>query len=188
MARWIDPNPPLSGAPCGALAAEMLIVSDFACILDHCLSAREAGQGSLPQQLGLSGAEIARLRDRWLPAVTLPDLDLPAPPCTPEQQSIRQLILMRARAGGDEARWLAAILARRAQEQSHLWEDLGLPKRADLTALIARHLPGLAAANSANMRWKKFFYRQICSDAAFSLCLSPSCDACDEREDCFAPD
>jgi len=105
-----------------------------------------------------------------------------------DQRAIATLILMRAQSRTPEALWLSKILARRSLETRHLWEDLGLPSRAALSALIERHLPGLFAANSAKMRWKKFLYRQICSDAAFSLCLSPSCDDCDEKAACFAPD
>lgn len=171
-----------------ALRAAMVTVSDFCCILDHALSEREAGQGPLTERLGLSGADIAAMRDRWLPHVQLPDLDLPAPMVPEDQKAIATLILWRAKAVTPEARWLSAILARRAMEPRHLWQDLGLPSRTALSGMIARHLPGLAEANSQNMRWKKFFYRQICSDAAFSLCLSPSCDACDERAECFAPE
>ena len=130
---------------------------------------------------------MAGLRDRWLPRAALPDLDLPAPVKSADQQAIETLILWRCGVATDEARWLAAILARRALESRHLWEDLGLASRAALSWLIDRHLPGLAAANGQNMRWKKFFYRQICSDSGFALCLSPSCDACDERAECFAP-
>lgn len=178
----------LSGPPVGLLAARMVTVSDMACIVDHALAEREEGRGPLTERLGLSGAALSRLRDTWLPGTALPDLDLPAPECPADQQAIATLILWRAAGVEDEARWLAAILARRAMEQRHLWQDLGLPSRTTLSGLIARHLPGLHAANRQNMRWKKFFYRQICSEAAFSLCLSPSCDACEERADCFAPE
>ena len=110
-----------------------------------------------------------------------------APDLPEDQKAIATLILWRAGSANDEARWLAAILARRAMETRHLWQDLGLGSRTALSEMIARHLPGLHRANSQNMRWKKFFYRQICSDAAFALCLSPSCDDCSERDECFAP-
>ncbi|MEO1677796.1 MAG: nitrogen fixation protein NifQ [Pseudomonadota bacterium] len=162
-------------------------VSDFACIVDHALSEREAGQRPLTERLGISGRAIASLRDKWLPAVALPDLDRPAPLRPDDQHAIASLILMRAGSRAPEATWLAGILARRSMEPRHLWEDLGLPGRPMLSAMIAHHLPGLAAANRLNMRWKKFFYRQICADSAFSLCLTPTCDACSERDDCFAP-
>ena len=166
----------------------MASVSDFCCIVDHALAERDEGLGPLTERLGLSGAQIARLRDRYLPLAALPDLQLPAPVLTDDQKAIATLILWRGWTDSDEARWLSAILARRAMERRHLWEDMGLASRTALSGLIARHLPGLAAANAQNMRWKKFFYRQICSDAAFSLCLTPSCDDCPERADCFAPD
>lgn len=167
---------------------DMLSLSDFACILDRGLAERAAGLGPLTERVGLSGAELTALRDRWFPGVDLPDLDLPAPDLPPDQEAIAKLVLWRGGRADAEARWLAKILARRSMETSHLWEDLGLPARPALSALIRRHLPGLAAANTQNMRWKKFFYRQICSDAAFSLCLSPSCNDCEERADCFAPE
>lgn len=174
----------VTGSPAPLAAGE----ADYACILTHALAERRAGQGPLTERLGLSGADLAALRDLFVPGLDLPDLDLPAPVQSSEQQAITLLILWRAGVTTPQARWLAAILARRAQEARHLWEDLGLPSRAHLGALIRRELPGLAAANHQNMRWKKFFYRQICSDQAFSLCLSPSCDDCDERAACFAPD
>ncbi|MCA0920175.1 nitrogen fixation protein NifQ [Pseudooceanicola nanhaiensis] len=191
MQPWTDPVPgSCAGTPPPAdlLAARMVTVSDMACIVDHALAEREAGAGPLTERLGLSGAALTQLRDAWLPGAALPDLSLPGPEVPADQQAIATLILWRAGSTTPEARWFSAILARRALEQNHLWQDLGLPSRATLSGLIARHLPGLHAANRLNMRWKKFFYRQICSEAAFSLCLSPSCDACEERADCFAPE
>ena len=162
-------------------------------IVAHAVAERAAGLGPLTERLGLSGPTLAALLARFLPDLALPaaarpDLALPAPVAGPETDSIRMLILWRAADTSPEARWLAAILARRAQENRHLWEDLGLPSRAVLGQMIGHHLPGLKAANARNMRWKKFFYRQICADAAFSLCLSPSCEDCDERATCLAPD
>ncbi|NVO28137.1 nitrogen fixation protein NifQ [Donghicola sp. C2-DW-16] len=171
-----------------ALAGSALFGADIMYILEHAMAERAAGQGPLTDRLGLSGADLTELRDKWLPNALLPDLHLPAPERPSDQQAIATLILWKSEAGTPEARWLSAIISRRAMETRHLWEDLGLPNRAYLSAMIRRHLPGLAAANHANMRWKKFFYRQICSDAAFSLCLSPTCDDCPERADCFAPD
>lgn len=179
-----DPAPAATPAPLFATPDD----GGFGWIVAQALAERAAGQGPLTARLGLSGAQLAALRDRWLPDLDLPDLDLPAPVASADQAAVEMLVLWRAGGRTPEVRWLAAILARRSMETRHLWEDMGLPSRAALGALIARHLPGLAAANSRNMRWKKFFYRQICSDAAFSLCLSPSCDDCDEKADCFAPD
>ena len=151
---------------------------DFGCILDKAEAEREAGRGALPELLGLSGAELGALRDAWAPRRPLDDLHLPAPLRPADEQAIATLILWKAGVASPEARWLAAILARRAMEPGHLWEDLGLVARPALSALIARHLPGLARANAQNMRWKKFFYRQICSDSGFSLCLKSPASTC----------
>ena len=83
-----------------------------------------------------------------------------------------------------EAR-LAAMIARRAQCPNHLWQDLGLNSRRDLSELMARHFKPLAMQNKQDMKWKKFFYRVICADAAYSLCTAPSCGECDDFDHCF---
>ncbi|PTE15744.1 nitrogen fixation protein NifQ [Pseudogemmobacter blasticus] len=161
---------------------------DFGEILAHALAERAAGRGSLPVLLGVDGPDLATLRDRWAPGLALPDLTEAAPAPLPEQQAVITLILWRAGRADATARALARIIARRALEPRHLWEDLGLSNRPALTALIARHLPGLAAANGQKMRWKKFLYRQVCLDDGLSLCLSPVCDDCPEWALCFAPE
>ncbi|SFC19387.1 nitrogen fixation protein NifQ [Tropicimonas isoalkanivorans] len=165
-----------------------LIRSDLACILSHALDEREAGRGTLPDLLGLLPAQLADLSETWFPGLILPDLDAPDPARLPDQDAIALLLLWRGGHATPESHWFAAIIGRRAMETRHLWEDLGLPSRRALGHLIDRHFPRIHAANTQNMRWKKFFYRQICSDQDFALCLSPTCDDCAERADCFAPD
>ena len=66
-----------------------------------------------------------------------------------------------------------------------MWQDLGLGSRDELNALIRRHFPRLHAKNRNNMKWKKFFYRQICADHSFSLCLAPTCAECSDFAACF---
>lgn len=39
----------------------------------------------------------------------------------------------------------------------HLWQDLGLFNRGELSRLLATHFPTLAAGNTQNMKWKKPF-------------------------------
>ena len=55
------------------------------------------------------------------------------------------------------ARWIALSCC----GKDHLWEDLGLPERPALGALMARRFPALHAKNVHNLRWKKFFYKQL---------------------------
>jgi len=171
----------------GPVVSAMLVRTDFVCIVDHALSERNRGLGPMTERLGLSGEELALLQGRWLPFFEMPDTELGTPEISPEQDTITRLILWRGGSLSADSQCLARIIARRAQEPRHLWEDMGLPSRAALSGLIARHLPGLAAANSRNMRWKKFLYRQICAEQDFGLCLSPTCEECEEYDDCFAP-
>lgn len=173
--------------PAGRLIGRV-VASDFACIVDHALSETARGQGPLTERLGLGRASLSALSDIWLDGALDLGRALPEPRPTPEEDAIALLLLWRGGASSLESQWLARIIARRAQEPHHLWEDLGLPDRKALGALISRHFPRIAAANSRNMRWKKFFYRQICADQDFGLCLSPTCEACEEYADCFAPE
>jgi nitrogen fixation protein NifQ len=80
---------------------------------------------------------------------------------------------------------LAAMISRRAQRPNHLWQDLGLHNRRDLSELMTRHFKPLAMRNTKDMKWKKFFYRMICAEAAYSLCTAPSCGECDDFDHCF---
>ena len=80
---------------------------------------------------------------------------------------------------------LAAMVARRAQRPNHLWQDLGLNNRGELSQLMTRHFKPLALRNTGDMKWKKFLYRIICAEEGFSLCTAPSCAECDDFESCF---
>lgn len=70
----------------------------------------------------------------------------------------------------------------------HLWQDLGLPSRRELSALIEHWFPGLAARNTHNMKWKKFFYKQLCLREELLICKAPSCGVCSDHGMCFGPE
>lgn len=70
----------------------------------------------------------------------------------------------------------------------HLWQDLGLPSRNELSALIARWFPRLAERNSQNMKWKKFLYKQLCLREELLICKAPSCGVCTDHGLCFGPE
>jgi len=145
-----------------------------------------AGGEPLGIGLGLSAAALAALAARYFPGDARfngPGGDAPA---ALEEPDLRALLLDHARAGSDEAVWLAHILARRSLGANHLWQDLGLPNRADLSALIRRHFPGLAAANRGDMKWKKFFYRELCRREGMLICKAPTCESCTDFDVCFA--
>ena len=99
---------------------------------------------------------------------------------------MRTLLMRNCSVEGPIGEWLACIVARRALEANHLWEDLGLPTRIDLSAPLLRHFGGIAGQNVRNMRWKKFLYRALCEAEGFSMCPSPTCDSCAEFAICFS--
>jgi len=61
----------------------------------------------------------------------------------------------------EEAHCVAHALACACLGDNHLWQDLLLPSRSELSALIGHWFPRLAAKNTGDMKWKKFFYKQL---------------------------
>lgn len=99
-----------------------------------------------------------------------------------EEQAVRDLLLMYA-AGGCLDRHYAILIARRCRWPHHLWQDLGLASRAELSRLMRSHFPRLVERNAADMKWKKFLYRLVCGVA--SVCPAPTCSDCDDFPTCF---
>jgi nitrogen fixation protein NifQ len=84
--------------------------------------------------------------------------------------------------------WLAHAITACCMGEEHLWQDMGLPNRQALSDLLARHFPALFARNTGGMRWKKFFYKQLCERNGAFVCRSPSCAECSEYVNCFGPE
>lgn len=158
-----------------------------ACVL--ALAAWEASteDKSLATTTGLDPTELTTLINGLFPHA----VHLFAPPSyTPPVRStdeacLLDLLVQCATDGTAFQVWLATMIARRAQSPNHLWQDLGLRNRGELSRLMARHFRPLAARNSSDMKWKKFLYRMICRDAGYSICTAPSCSECTDFEYCF---
>lgn len=95
------------------------------------------------------------------------------------------LALLLDHGSGPESRPLAAAVAKGCLGDNHLWQDLGLPHRQALSDLLQEHFPRLFARNTGNMRWKKFFYLQLCEQAEIRACRAPSCGVCAHLAECF---
>lgn len=67
----------------------------------------------------------------------------------------------------------------------HLWQDLQLPHRAALSALMRCWFPSLTARNTHDMKWKRFLYKQLCDRAEVQACRAPSCGVCSDYGHCF---
>lgn len=80
---------------------------------------------------------------------------------------------------------MASIVAAGCLGGDHLWRDLGLPTRKDLGVLLQVNFRSLAEKNTADMKWKKFFYKQLCEQEGGYVCRAPSCEQCVAYDDCF---
>ncbi len=105
-----------------------------------------------------------------------------------EESTLRDILWMNSAEASMLERLLARMIARRCMRPNHLWQDLGLGHRRELNQLMRRHFPRLAERNSQDMKWKKFFYRMMCSSTGYSLCLAPVCSECDDFDNCFGPE
>lgn len=108
-----------------------------------------------------------------------------------EVQDVMALLLAHAdpAAGAPAAvHEVAETIAVACLGEQHLWQDLGFASRAELSALMRHWFPALVALNAGDMKWKKFFYRQLCQRAGVLICKSPSCAACSDQPLCFGPE
>jgi nitrogen fixation protein NifQ len=146
----------------------------------------------LTEALGLSPAALADLLSAYFPdsgrVLPADALGEGPGPDQLEEPDLRQLLLDHRRSDEPEEEWLAAIIARRSLGANHLWQDLGLFNRDELNTLMDRHFHGLKRLNSGDMKWKKFFYRQLCERDGVLICKAPTCDACTDVGVCFGPE
>ena len=148
----------------------------------------EAGR-PLTEAVGLDRTALSHLLDAAFPnafavdELAAPDAD--AGPDAIEEPDYRALLL-EGRAKGDEMEdWLAHMVARRSLLPEHLWISLGLRNRKELSDMLHRHFPAVAARNVQGMRWKKFFYREMCQAEGVHICKSPVCDICPDFNECY---
>lgn len=171
--------------------------------LTHILNAQRSGNSCLPEQLGLDAIAYTTLQQRYFPSQqdrSFRPHDASLQQAIQERGQLRQQLLdlrrdewqelhdllLLHRSGLDESEsWLAAIIAAACLGSSHLWRDLGLPTRDALRQLLLHNFPLLARRNDRDMRWKKFFYKQLCEQQGGYVCRAPSCDQCPTHHECF---
>jgi nitrogen fixation protein NifQ len=108
-----------------------------------------------------------------------------------EVDDVRGLLLDHANAQAGDGDALAAVAERVALAclgDNHLWQDLQLASRGELSELMRHWFPALVARNHADMKWKKFLYKQLCEREALFICKAPSCEVCTDRPLCFGPE
>ena len=138
--------------------------------------------------VGLPGGELAALiRETFPHAKSMFDrlVDDTLGDTADDEVCLRDLLSCNATDGSDLQERLASMIARRAMRPNHLWQDLGLRNRRELSWLMLRHFEPLARRNHVDMKWKKFLYRAICRDEGYRLCPVPVCGDCDDFDRCF---
>jgi nitrogen fixation protein NifQ len=142
---------------------------------------------------GLDAADCADLMEALFPGAAecrlspLPAGNYAAHDAEAELADLLQLLLEAAKPVSRQTHWLACAVASAALFDNHLWQDLRLPDRRSLSALLAKRFPDLTRRNTGNMRWKSFFYKQLCERAGM-ICRAPSCGARDDYAECFGPE
>lgn len=178
----------ISAEPTPHARAEPFTAHVLACALTIGLTEAHQADDTLSSALALNRAALDALTMQWAPAAR----GFFALASEPEDVSLdeeeTQLHALLARFQSDTApltTWITSIVARRAMSPRHLWQDLGLLERSELTRLMNGWFPTLASTNVDNMKWKKFFYRKLCELEGFSLCAAPTCRECGDFDNCF---
>jgi len=156
-------------------------------LLASLLAGQAAGEGCLPPHLGLGEARHAAMLATYFPgcqpeSTAHPSVDLP------EAEELQRLLRDHLVADLPSPDWMADILTAACAGLNHLWQDLGLAGRDELSQLMVINFPALAAANTGDMKWKKFLYRQFCAREGIYVCPAPSCGVCADHAKCFGPE
>jgi nitrogen fixation protein NifQ len=181
-----------------AAARALLDAATDAAAPDTVLFARLIGarieRGDL-HLLGLVRAELAALARRHFPRAAWHLDDAPVTAlATPHRAFVHDLhaLLMwhdhTALAHPEDAHCLASIIAAASLRPDHLWRDLGLDGRDDVTAMLERHYPELVARNVDNLRWKKFLAQQVAHANGFAATCAPGCPGCEDYAFCYPAD
>lgn len=150
------------------------------------------GLSVLPAALGLSQSDYTDLMCFHFPGYVHAPSSYVAMRVDPSREAeVTDLVgLMehhRAGSSPSEPR-IASLVAVACLGVGHLWEDLGLWCRADLSALLEQNFPALVEKNVHDMKWKKFLYKQLCETDSVYACRVPFCEYCADYLHCFNTD
>lgn len=157
----------------------------YACML----ASWQMGAGVMPDDFGLGVDGFDQLLTTHFRGMDQASLEVPGRINDEQRNDERDEVfklLNSHRANESESEvWMAKIVAMACQGQDHLWQDLGLWSRNQLSELLMRNFPELASKNVQNMKWKKFLYKQLCITEGIYTCRAPSCEVCVDYDNCF---
>ncbi len=147
------------------------------------------GIGGMPDYLGLSEASFFRMMAYCFPDFSVDELNLNGKSIDvrriDETEDLRKLLLKNLSGNSKSEIWMVDIVIAGCLGNDHLWQDLGLWQRADLSKLMMDNFLPLASRNIKDMKWKKFLYKQLCETEGVYTCRAPSCDVCVDYKSCF---
>ena len=95
-------------------------------------------------------------------------------------------LLRDYRSGDDPLNWCVShALASACFGRRHLWQDLGLRGREDVSRLLSQHFSGLFVRNTQDLKWKRFLFKELGERLGHPDLLPPGCNGCDQMHICF---
>lgn len=157
--------------------------------LAQMIASWQAGEGMLPNALGLGESEFEALLTEHFSGFRLS----PVAPSGKsldfsrmlEKQDLECFLRQFASIQNQETEWLISIIVVACLGSDHLWQDLGLWSRKDLSEMLNHNFHDMAARNIHDMKWKKFIYKQLCETEGLYVCRAPSCEVCKDYPVCF---
>jgi len=160
--------------------------------LARMLSSWYMGNGAMPSCLGLEPSEFMAMMKRHFPRFNAEffrgvgnDVDAGR---GDEMADLRKLLMQSRTYGSESEAWMAQIVIAGCLSDDHLWQDLGLWNRSELSQLMMDNFESLAIRNDKDMKWKKFLYKQLCETEGIYTCRAPSCEVCNDYQVCFGPE
>jgi nitrogen fixation protein NifQ len=140
--------------------------------------------------LGLDADALSALVGRHFPGAPAAHVSahLPDPPRTDFTRDLHALLMWHDRTATRhraDADCLASIIAAASLRPDHLWRDLGLAGRDDVTDMLERHYPALVARNVENLRWKKFLAQEVAHARGEPPTCAPGCPGCEDFAFCY---
>lgn len=167
--------------PAGASASQDLLRN----VLASMLAGRTMNQGVLTATLGMPTEAFDQMWSAYFPGAALKLENGPGEDIAEFEDLLHLLLEYRAGLRESEA-WMAHIVAYACCGRNHLWQDLGLANRGELTLLMTTAFPALTELNMHDMKWKKFIYRHYCKREGIYVCPAPSCGECKDYDKCFS--
>jgi nitrogen fixation protein NifQ len=164
----------------------------FERIVAHVLDAQARGElPYVPWDQGLSKAQLQALQEpgaqavralmhtslRRASPVALAGLELLAP---------MRGMLWAHRAGADALNAvLSNVLASACFGGRHLWQDLGLERRQDVSEMLCMFFTDLFQSNERHLRWKHHLFESLGTRLGRGGLRAPACEACEDFGICF---